>query len=43
MKLINIICSDGISGHEKPILEMHNFLIKKKINSRFFFLTNKNR
>ena len=39
MNFINIICSDGISGHEKPILELHNFFKNKNINSEFFFLT----
>ena len=37
MKICNIICSDGSSGHEKPILEMHNFFCENNINSNFFF------
>lgn len=39
MKIINIICSDGISGHEKPILEMQNFLYENEVNTEFYFFT----
>ena len=36
--IVNIICSDGISGHEKPVLEMKNH-ISKDIKYQIYFLT----
>ena len=40
MQIVNIICSDGISGHEKPILELQSLYLSKKFNTNFFFITN---
>ena len=36
MKIVNIISTNGISGHEKPIFELQTYLLKQKINTQIY-------